>query len=84
MPSKRDSERAAGLLAIEKLHKCGELNERFLIAPLVDSDDEEVQMEKRQPSAGTERRARLYRNRVSLQMKYVGSLKCKNISSIVL
>ena len=65
MPTKRDAERAAGLFAVEKLHKSGELNERFLMAPLVDSDDEDVQKEKRNPLAGTEKRARLYRNRVS-------------------
>ena len=66
MPSKRDAERAAGLFAVQKLHKLGELNERFLMAPPVDSDDEDVQKEKRRPLAGSEKRARLYRNRVSL------------------
>ena len=66
MPSKRDAERATGLFAVKKLHESKELNDRFLMAPPVDSDDEDVQKEKRKPLAGTEKRARLYRNRVCI------------------
>ena len=64
MPSKRDAERAAGLFAVKELHQMGELDERFLAIPPVDSDDEDVKKEKKVPLAGTEKRARLYRNKV--------------------
>ena len=65
MESKLQSQRAAALVAVEELHKLGELDERFFPAPSNDSDDEEIQLEKRNLLAGTERRHRMYRNEVN-------------------
>ncbi len=65
MGSKLQAHRAAALYAVEELHKLGELNHLFFPVPSVDSDDEEMQREKMDPLAGTERRHWLCRNNVS-------------------
>ena len=65
MPTKRDSERAAGFYAVKKLHELNELDHRFLMAEDVDSDSEDMKKEKKNKTAGTDKRARLYANTVS-------------------
>ena len=65
MPSKLWSKRAAARNAVELLHKHRELDDSLLPAPILDSDDEETRKEKKIQSAGTEKRARLYRKAVS-------------------
>ena len=66
MGSKLQAHRAAALFAVEELHKLGELNNVFFPIPSVDSDDEEMQQEKLDPTAGTERRHWLCKNEVSI------------------
>ncbi len=63
--SKLQAHRGAALYAVEELHKLGELNDRFFPSPVSDSDDEEIQQEKINPQAGTEKRQWHCRNTVS-------------------
>ena len=65
MGSKLQAHRGAALYAVEELHKLGELDDKFFPSPISDSDDEDIQLEKGNPQAGTEKRQWYWRNTVS-------------------
>lgn len=79
MGSKLQAHRAAALYAVEELHKKGELNELFFPVSSIDSDDEEIQQEKTNPQAGTEKRQWYCKNKVGGQLAAVHPAR-KNIS----
>ena len=69
MPKLKIAKQAAALDAIEKLHRCGELDHdhvKPIIKEQVDSDeeDEEKMEEKKQKHAGTQRRLLYYKHEV--------------------
>lgn len=76
MGSKLQAHRAAARIAIEKLHRAGELDNLFFPIPSIDSDDEDTKKEKENPSSGTERRHWLYRNEVIIMCGRVNNGGC--------
>ena len=71
MPSKKQAKMAAALKACERLHKIGELDDNLL--PKQTLSDEESDLEEEEaaesdgkaPKAGTKKRRRRYRRKVS-------------------
>ena len=69
MPSKKQAKMAAALKACELLHNIGELDDNLLPKQTLSDEEsdleEEAAADRKEPKAGTKKRKRRYRRKVS-------------------